>query len=112
MENNKIDIYLTVNAKNFKTSDLIQIRERLEKMPDEKFGALQALELINPTKVLICSLIVGNLGIDRFLVGDVALGVLKLITFGGCGIWTIIDWFLVENRAKDKNFEIISTLFY
>ena len=112
MENNKLDMYLAINAKNFKTRDLIQIREILEKMPDEKFNVLQVCELINPTKVFICSLVAGALGIDRFLVGDVALGVLKLITGGGCGIWTIIDWFLIENRAKEKNYEIVSALFY
>ena len=112
MEKNKVDMYLTINAKNFKTSDLILMREKLENMSEEKFSALQACELINPSKVCIGSLVAGGLGIDRFLVGDIGLGVLKLITAGGCGIWSIIDWFLIENRAKEKNFEIVSALFY
>lgn len=84
----------------------------LETMPEERFNALQFCELINPTKVLIASLVTGGLGIDRFLVGDTGLGVLKLITFGGCGVWTIIDWFLIGKRAKEKNFEIISAILY
>ena len=37
---------------------------------------------------------VGYFGADRFYKGEVALGLLKLITFGGFFIWWIIDAFL------------------
>lgn len=47
----------------------------------------------------------GWLGIDRFYVGDVLLGVLKLISFGGLGIWVLIDYFLIGGRARAKSFE-------
>ena len=40
---------------------------------------------------LLISFFVGVLGIDRFYLGYTGLGVLKLITFGGCGIWALID---------------------
>ena len=38
----------------------------------------------------ICWL-VGSLGIHRFMIGDTTNGILMLLTFGGCGIWTLID---------------------
>jgi TM2 domain-containing membrane protein YozV len=52
---------------------------------------------------LILSVIFGSLGIDRFYVGDVLLGILKLLTGGCCGIWWIIDWFLIMGRVDEYN---------
>lgn len=53
------------------------------------------------TTVLL-SLIVGWLGIDRFYLGYTTLGILKLVTLGGCGIWAIIDLILiVMNNLPD-----------
>jgi hypothetical protein len=46
------------------------------------------------TAVLL-SLFVGTLGIDRFYLGYTGLGVLKLITLGGCGLWALIDLILI-----------------
>ena len=39
----------------------------------------------------ILSIFLGTLGIDRFYLGSIGLGILKLITIGGCGVWAIID---------------------
>jgi len=41
--------------------------------------------------ILIISFVAGYLGLDRFYKGEVALGVVKLITCGGLGIWYIVD---------------------
>jgi len=45
--------------------------------------------------LLLLSIFFGSLGVDRFYVGKVGTGILKLITCGGCGIWWIIDIILV-----------------
>ena len=47
------------------------------------------------TTLLILSLLLGWLGVDRFYAGHIGLGVLKLLTLGGCGIWSLIDIILV-----------------
>ncbi len=61
--------------------------------------------------VLLISIFLGQFGIDRFYIGDTAMGVLKLITCGGCGIWTIIDWFLIMGNTKNKNYNKINEIF-
>lgn len=52
---------------------------------------------------LLISLLLGWLGIDRFYIGQVGIGVLKLLTLGVCGIWAIIDWFLIMGAVDDYN---------
>jgi TM2 domain-containing membrane protein YozV len=53
---------------------------------------------------LLLSIFVGSLGVDRFYMGYVGLGIVKLITFGGCGIWTIIDIILIATgNLKDSD---------
>jgi len=60
---------------------------------------------VNWTLVLIMSIIFGSLGVDRFIMGKVGTGILKLITFGGCGIWWLIDLILVAVKHPFENVE-------
>ena len=71
---------------------------------------ITSMELKDPTTALILSIFLGYLGVDRFILGDVGIGVGKLLTCGGCGIWQIVDWFLIQNRAKEVNFQKIMTM--
>lgn len=47
---------------------------------------------------LLLSLFVGYLGVDRFYLGQAGLGVAKLLTAGGCGLWYLIDFILIAAR--------------
>lgn len=54
---------------------------------------------------LIFSLFLGGHGVDRFYLGDTWLGAAKLLTVGGLGVWTMVDWFLIQGRADEVNYE-------
>jgi len=85
--------------------EIIEMAASLTDEERHKFVNIIENELQNPVELFGWNMWLGGFGIDRFLVGDVLLGVLKLITFGGLGIWVIIDCFLIGNRTRDKNIE-------
>ncbi len=43
------------------------------------------------TTALLLAVLVGSLGVDQFYLGNTGLGVAKLLTLGGCGIWALVD---------------------
>ena len=97
---------LLVNAaKYFPEVNMPSIREALEHMEPQKANMILAQDYKDPTIALIISAIIGAYGIDRFYIGDIGLGVGKLITGGGCGIWALIDLFLIMGATKEKNYQ-------
>jgi hypothetical protein len=50
------------------------------------------------TTTLLLSFFLGYLGVDRFYLGQTGLGIAKLLTFGGCGVWSLIDFILIAMR--------------
>ena len=60
---------------------------------------------VNWTLALLMSIFFGGLGVDRFIMGQVGLGILKLITAGGCGIWWLVDLILIASKHKFKDVE-------
>ena len=62
----------------------------------------------NKVVAILLSLFLGGLGIDRFYLGYIGTGILKLITFGGFGIWALIDLILIivgKLKPKDGEYE-------
>lgn len=53
--------------------------------------------------VLILSVLLGSWGIDRFMIGDIGMGILKLLTLGLCGILWLVDLFLIRGKVDEYN---------
>jgi TM2 domain-containing membrane protein YozV len=58
---------------------------------------------VNWILVLVMSVVFGSLGVDRFIMGKIGTGLLKLVTFGGFGIWWLVDVILIATKHKYKN---------
>lgn len=108
MEQNRIDMFIVSMGGKLPSEKLMLVRERLSNLDDGKLLVIQSVEYKSPTTLLIISLFLGSFGIDRFMLGQAGLGVAKLLTCGGLGIWTIIDWFTVMGRTKEYNYQKFS----
>ena len=112
MEAQKADYFIMSNSRYFENYHLSVIRDRLLSVDDSKWGLISSIRFKDPVLILIVSILVGPLGVDRFLIGDIGLGVGKLLTCGGFGIWAIVDWFLIQQATREKNMQHLQPLLF
>lgn len=110
MDQSKIDMFFMTNAKYFPEEKAVYLKDKLRTMDDEKFSLVSTIELKDPTTLLLVSIFLGTFGIDRFMLGDTGMGILKLLTAGCCGVLTIIDWFTISKKTKEANFNKVMSL--
>lgn len=110
MDSQKVDLFLTTNQKCFPADKIMYLKEKLLAADESKLIVLQSMDLKDPTTLLLVSIFLGPLGIDRFMLGSTGMGVFKLLTFGGFGFVTIYDWFTISKKAKEKNFNELMLL--
>ena len=82
------------------------LRQDLSSDEKTQFDVQFASRRKEPTTALILGILFGYWGIDRFYLGQIGLGILKLVTIGGLLVWWIIDWFLIMDAARVRNVEI------
>lgn len=107
----KITMFLMNKTKCFPAESMGMVRQRLDTVDDRTLDTLIMIDYKDPTIALIISLVAGYFGIDRFYLGDIGMGVFKLLTAGGCGIFYIVDFFLIMGRAKTVNFDKFMTTY-
>jgi TM2 domain-containing membrane protein YozV len=87
--------------------------QQAQRIPEQRRGEFQMAyhaQRKDRSTALILSLFLGHFGIDRFYLGQTALGVFKLLTFGGFFFWTMIDWFLIMGAADSHNATVVTKL--
>lgn len=107
MEQSKVDIFIASNANKFKGEVLPTLKQKLESAPDDKFLLVQSVGLKDPTTILLIAIF---LGWERFFLDDIGLGILKILTCQGFGIWWLIDIFTASDRTKDYNYKKFMSL--
>ena len=110
MEQEKVNQLLMMMGSKIPSESLHSVREKLL---DSDMNESDVLVLINsmkdPTISIILSILVGVLGVDRFYIGDIGIGVGKLLTGGGCYIWALVDIFLIMDATRQTNLELLLT---
>lgn len=104
MKEQDVNAFIAGVQDKLPADQIANLKTKLLSADDSKLAALQAVSLKSPMVILILSLFFGGLGIDRFMLGQTGLGIAKLLTGGGCYIWTIVDWFTAMKRTKAYNY--------
>ena len=109
MESEKVNHMLMMLSSKIPAGSIPSVRTRLENtdISESEILALQS-QMKDPLLSILLSIFIGTLGVDRFYIGDVGLGIGKLLTGGGCGIWWLIDIFLIVDATKQKNLELLT----
>lgn len=112
MENDFFKVFWLSNKDKLPENKLEELSYRISKLDSNEKKMLLSVEMKNPMTVFIISLFVGYLGIDRMYMGQVGLGILKLILnlmlIGG--LWSFIDLFLVYSKTKELNYENLNKM--
>ena len=85
-----------------------EIQNKIAAIDDDKAAPLMSLELQKPTFILVIAIL---LGWERFFLDDIGMGILKVITCYGFGIWWLIDIFSAKKRTYDYNYKRFNEVF-
>lgn len=112
MTNDKIASITAQFSKDIPDGMSLALQQALKNVPDEAYSHLIAVQTKSPATVILLSIFLGGLGIDRFYIGDVGLGVAKLLLgWLTLGIWPLIDIFLCYKKAKEYNYQKLTQAF-
>ena len=110
MDATKIDSFLLANGKKFPPEKDALIREKLAQTDESKLSSISAAAYKDPSTMLLISIFVGSLGVDRFMLGDTGMGVLKLLTGGCCGVLWLIDLLGITKKVQEYNYNELMKL--
>ncbi|BAK81199.1 TM2 domain-containing protein [Candidatus Arthromitus sp. SFB-rat-Yit] len=100
-----IDMFLLTNKRFLPSSKMNLIKEKLMRVDNYRLDNVLSLDFKDPITTFMFSMSLGVFGIDRFTIGSVGIGILKLLTFWFFGLPWFIDLFFIQNATKNKNYE-------
>lgn len=102
MKQDIVQAFMLQNGECFDIMAVQDVQNRLTELDDSKSGVVMSVSFQKPTVILIIAIL---LGWDRFFLDDIGLGILKVLTCQGCGIWWLIDIFTATKRAQAYNYK-------
>ncbi len=104
MDANKIDMFFIANGKKLPAEKALLVREKMVHVDDSRYATITSIELKDPTTMLLISFFLGGIGVDRFMMGETGVGILKLLTGGLCGILWLIDVIGISKKVQEYNY--------
>lgn len=112
--NKRVQRFLIENRKNLPQSKFEEIRKQLFVLNEQQWESVELVSFKDPTLLLVLSILVGEFGVDRFILGDIKNGVFKLLLTLCCGvgvIWWIIDLFKINEMTLNYNYRLLKDTF-
>lgn len=107
----EVDRYLNKYRNYFSEEQIFILKRQLLKLTKEDFLKITKLDLKSPTGTLAISMLLGYTGLDRFLLGDIPLGILKFLMFLSLrsghreGLVAVFDTAFIKDMTREKNFD-------
>lgn len=102
--------YVSKKINYFPKKEIDRLTRKLYECDPDAFEEIKKCRLKNPTLIQIVSIFLGIYGVDRFLVGDIVYGVLKLLTGGGFLILWLVDIFKIKEAVREENLAKVEAL--
>ncbi|MBW3020948.1 TM2 domain-containing protein [Candidatus Woesearchaeota archaeon] len=103
----KVNIWLMANQDKLPSEKIGQLKSTLDKVDNAKIDALMSLELKSPMTIFLLAWFVGWLSLDRFLLGSTGVGIARIITAHGLGIWWLVDLITAMKRTRNYNYNLV-----
>lgn len=113
MDFKMIDYYFINNKDRFPAEKIPLIKQKIHEIDVRTGGTMTDADIITvmdavqtktPTNMLLISLFLGGWGVDRFMMDEVGMGILKLLTGGVCGVLWLVDVIQISKKVREDNF--------
>ena len=108
-----VDRFLVLNQNDLPDDKIPMLRENMLHCSLRKLSEIQSLTCRRVDNMPFISFMLGWSGIDRMLLGELGIGLLKLFTGGCCGVLMVYDWLAMPHKTRYYNYiEVMSVMDY
>ena len=106
----KVNCFIAKNKSYLPDDKIPQIRIMLNSLSLEELDAVSGINFNNPMFIQLISFLFGETGVDRLLIGDSGMFILKWFTLGGLGILWLYDLCTIKGKVREKNYEKLMSI--